>query len=121
MVATDEDALICDFAETYHILEWRELKPSKAAILAVGLDGNSRIKRKLSNSQASIETLLLAAITDRLSFLVWAKTKDGEKGKNKPESLVDLITGKKKNETTGFATSYDYEKARQEILRSQNA
>lgn len=37
MVAVDEEALICDFAETYNILDWRELPCRTAAILASGL------------------------------------------------------------------------------------
>lgn len=44
MMATDEDALICDFAETYHIYDYRQLKPSYAATLAAGLREDSRIR-----------------------------------------------------------------------------
>ena len=95
MIAIDEYALICDFAETYHVYDYRELGMSKAAILASGLSDSSRIKRKLAGVQYSIDTLLLAVIADRLSVLVWAKTRDGQKNRNYPESIFESLTEKK--------------------------
>ena len=41
MIATDEDALICDFAETYHIYDYRSLDVEYAATLAYGLRDDS--------------------------------------------------------------------------------
>ena len=77
-----ETELICDFAETYHILDWRTLPLTTAAALSVGLRDNSRVKMKLAGVEAGQDTLLLAAIVDRLSLLWWAKTKDAESGRN---------------------------------------
>jgi len=48
MIHTDEDALICDLAETYHIFNYRELPPSLAATLSVGLKDDSRIKKEVA-------------------------------------------------------------------------
>lgn len=91
MVHEDETALICDFAETYGVLDWEALPLRTAAALASGLRENSRIKMRLAGIQADQETLLLAAAVDRLSLLVWAKTKDGMAGRNAPESIYDKL------------------------------
>ena len=37
MINLDEGALICDFAETYHIYNYREFEPFYVATLANGL------------------------------------------------------------------------------------
>lgn len=107
MVREDETALICDLAETYGVLDWKALPLRTAAALSAGLRDNSRIKMKLAGLQADQETLLLAAAVDRLSLLVWAKTKDAEKGKNRPESIFDRLTGQTKEEKTDEFNSYD--------------
>ncbi len=50
MVMTDEDALICDLAETYGIYNYEELPPIRAAVLACGLRANARIMAALSDA-----------------------------------------------------------------------
>lgn len=105
MVREDETALICDLAETYGVLDWRALPLRTAAALSAGLRDNSRIKLKLAGLNADQDTLLLAAAVDRLSLLVWAKTKDAEKGLNRPTSIFDRLTGqeeKKKDEINAY-------------------
>lgn len=92
MIKADEDALICDLAETYHIYDYRQLPLKMVAVFSVGLRNNSRIKMKMNNQPVEIDTLLIAGISDKLSTLVWWKTKDGQKGVNKPDSLVESIT-----------------------------
>lgn len=92
MLQEDEDALICDLAEYYNIYDYEKLPPTKVAVFAWGLPNESRIKRIMSKEPAALETLLLAAMVDRLSFLAWAKTEDGVKNKNRPASVLDAIT-----------------------------
>ena len=75
MIATDNDALICDMAETYKVFDLRALPVPMLATLAAGLRDDSRIKIKLSGARAATDTLLLASIADALNFLAWAKTK----------------------------------------------
>lgn len=118
MISADEDALICDLAETYGIYNYRALPVSLLATLCVGLRENSRIKMKLSNSPVSQSTLLLAAAVDRLSFLVWAKTKDSQSGRNKPASILNAVLGKEKtsSQVLAFETAEDFEAARDKIL-----
>ena len=93
-MALDEDALICDFAETYHIYNIYQLPVDYIATLAIGLRDNSRIKMKVSGLEVDIKSLLLAHIADNTAINFWAKTKDAEKGKNRPKSFVKILTEK---------------------------
>lgn len=111
MITADEEALICDFAETYGIYDYRKLPLKTAAILASGLRDNSRIKIKLSGLNAAPEMILNAAIADRTGMLVWMRSKDGAKNRNRPASILDKILNpeKKKEDVTTFATGQDFE------------
>ena len=119
MIALDESALICDFAETYHVLDYRAIPLKTAAVLACGLRENSRIRMKMSDMQIPPETVLMAAAVDRLSLLVWAKTKDATKGRNIPKSILDTLMKKDRNENglKLFESAEDFEAARQRILQ----
>ena len=119
MVATDENALICDFAETYHILDYKWLPLTLAAALASGLRDESRIKMKLSGARIDKTTALLAAAVDRLSMLVWAKTKDAEKNKNRPKSMLALLLKQDgpKDDLEKFDTAEEFEAARKRIIQ----
>ena len=119
MIAIDEDALICDLAETYHIYDYKQLPLSLVAVFSVGLRENSRIKTILSEQLYSIETLLLAGMVDRLSLLLWSKTSDGQKGINYPESIYNLLTKQEKTERDElvFSSSEDFEIQRSLLLQ----
>jgi len=117
MVAAGEEDLICDFAEVYHILDWRGVPVKLAATLAAGLPEKSRSIRRLTGQKCSMETLLLAAITDRLSLLVWAKTKDAQKGRNRPQMITDsLLVNTEKKNIEAFADVNSFEAARQRFF-----
>lgn len=119
MIQADEDALICDLAETYHIYDYRQLPPTRVAVFACGLRNDSRIKMKLSGQSVPIDTLLLAGMSDRLSLLTWFQTADGQKGKNRPAMLVDMLTGKtpeKSKDVIVFNSGKDFEDARNKLI-----
>lgn len=99
MIALDRDALICDLAETYQIMDYKALPVETLAVLASGLGDKSRIAKKMSGTEIDIDRFLLAGIFDSLSILVWMKTKDGAHNRNRPESMLDLIMGTKQKET----------------------
>ena len=119
MVGLDEDALTCDFAEVYHVLDWRALPARMAATLAMGLGQESRIMRQLSGVPVTIQTLLLAAITDALHVLVWQNTKDGAKGRNKPTLIAEKLM-ETQHEEIGFDTVEDFRKWRDSMLGSED-
>lgn len=120
MIQLDEDALICDLAETYQIYDYRQLSPLKIAVFSVGLREESRIKMKINGQSVSMETLLLAGISDRLSTLVWFQTEDGQKGKNRPPSLVNMLTNKEEKsdkDVISFSSGKDFIKVRKRLLK----
>lgn len=117
MIREDEHALMCDFAEYYHIYDYQELRPIQAAIFAVGLPTDSRIKRKLTGQKHTTETLLLACIADSLRTLTWFKTEDGQRNINRPPSILRSLT-EEKDELAEFRTIEEYEAARAQIMEN---
>jgi len=118
MLHLDEEAIICDLAETYHVLDYRGLAPSLVAILCSGLSNDSRIKRKIANRKVSLEEFLLAALVDRVSLLVWAKTEDAQKGRNKPKSILSILEEEvAMPKYKGFDSIDEFESKRAEFLR----
>ena len=121
MIATDEDALICDLAETYSIYDYRRLPLKMVAVFSFGLKDDSRIKMKLNGMEVPFETMLLASAVDRLSTLVWQQTKDGMDGRNYPLSIVAMLTNaqtnKENSNVTSFATGEDFMKERERLLK----
>lgn len=118
MIKLDEEALICDLAETYQIYDYKQLPLSMVAVFSCGLRENSRIKMKLSGQVVSMETLLLAGLSDKVSMLLWAKTEDGQKGKNRPSMILDALHSLevKPKETVVFDSGEDFEQRRKELL-----
>lgn len=112
-----EDALICDFAETYHVLDLRGLSPKLAAILAIGLSDSSRIKMKIANKHLTLDQTIATAILDRTNLLLWLKTKDAQRGTNRPKSLLEALENPKEREYKVFSTIEDFERMRAELIR----
>ena len=124
MVATDEDALICDLAETYQIYDYRRLPLKMVAVFSFGLRENSRIKMKMNDIEVPFDTLLLAGIQDKLNVLIWQQTKDGMNGRNYPQSMVAMLTKSQQKAKTsdliGFESSEDFLKEREKLLRKED-
>lgn len=117
MIATDEDMLICDLAETYRIYDYRSLPVDLVATFCCGLRDNSRIKSKINGLKVSFETLLLAKLVDNTSWLVWAQTEDAKSGKNRPTSLAALLSGREEEkENISFASGDEFDKYRQSLI-----
>lgn len=119
MIKLDEDALICDLAETYQIYDYRQLPLLKVAVFSCGLSEDSRIKMRMSNQVIPMETLLLAGLSDKISVLLWTKTKDGQKGRNRPPMILDAFNQNKtkQRETVVFNSGEDFEERRKELLK----
>ena len=82
------------------------------ATLAVGLPDSSRIKRKYSGVNLTIEQMLLAMIVDGVNISVWQR--GGAKKSRKPISIFRKLTEKTKpkDELMSFRTPEEYEKWR---------
>lgn len=103
MIAECEDELICDFAETYGVYDYTALPPSTAAVLAVGLRENSRVKMKLSGQKLTLEQGLMALILDSLNINTWMHRGKGKR----PKSIFKQLTEpqKPKDELRKFASA----------------
>ena len=116
MLNFDEDALICDLAETYSIYDYRSLPVKLVATLSAGLRADSRIKLSVAGSPVSQDTILLATIADRVEAFRYGFTDDASKGRNRPTSLVEALLGEEtkhrnKSGVKSFESPKDFEAA----------
>ena len=107
--------MVCDLAETYNIYNWREFPVLYIATLVCGLKEDSRIKMAFNGTKIPLDTTLRAAIFDRLSILCWLNSRDGQRGTNRPKSLLDELTEEKET-VKGFSSVEDFEAARAKII-----
>lgn len=117
VLAQYEGELICDLAQYYHILDYQSLSPVLVATFLIGLPNDSRVKMALSGQKISMETALLARMADDIAFLAWARTKDAEKNRNRPKSILQALMGEneKPEEYESFKSSVDFEKRWKEL------
>lgn len=110
MLNTDEEALVCDFAETYRIYNYKEIPCKMAAIYAKGLKENARIKMKLAGVKVTLEDMLLASIADHTKLLTWMQTEDARKGRNRPKTILPRLLGEEERKIISFETGEEFEK-----------
>ena len=110
-----EGEMICDLAETYHILNYKEYPPLLVGTLLIGLRDDSRVKMVISGLKMPIERYLTAKAVDELSFIAWTHTKDARQKKNRPKSILAALLGETKKEE--YATFKDMD----EFQRMWNA
>lgn len=120
MVVFDENALICDMAETYGVFDLYALPAQLAATLAVGLRDDSRIKLKMSGMKVDFERHLLAALFDKVNWLCWTKSEDARHGRNVPDRILPLLLQDAQDqggdEFQVFDSPEDFERERQRLL-----
>ena len=109
MLALDRDAVICDFAETYHVLDVWALPVPLMAALASGLREDSRIKMKMAGFRPLPIQAVLARMSDEVTMFRYGFTEDAKNGKDCPVLLSDLMYPKEdKNKTKGFDSGEDF-------------
>lgn len=70
----------------------------------------------VAGRKLSFEDSLLAAIFDKVSLLLWTKTKDAQRGANRPKSLFEALENpKEQNNYAKFTSVEEFEKKRAEI------
>ena len=122
MIETDESALICDFAETYHIYDYRALPVSYAATLAYGLRGDSRIRLKLGEVKEEVPCFISAAkAADCLALFVNSLREEPEEC---PALLTDIIYGRWKKEEkkkTSYSSGEDFRNAWAKLTKGRDS
>lgn len=73
----------------------------------------------IADQSFDFEQLMLASIFDKLSWLCWANTKDGQKNRRRPESIAEKLLQKQKvqNDIKAFNAGEDFEIKKAEILK----
>ena len=121
MRAVHEDALICDFAQYYHIYDIDSLDLRLAATLACGLPKESRTIRDLRNEKLDQNTIMMASILDTVRSIEYGVFQSHSKKKLKrPRSVLNRLLGIEKEERTevkGFSSSEEYERERARLLQ----
>lgn len=99
------------------MLDYKALPVHLTAALFAGLKADSRIKMRLSGMTVPLDLVLSAAAVDRLSLLVWAQSKDAEKGRNRPDSLISelLGEGKRGGDICAFSSGEEFDAARKKM------
>lgn len=119
MIALDEDALVCDLAEVYHVYNYRALPLHTVATLANGLGPDSRIRQRQYGLKVGLSTFFYAQICDHLMALRWMISDDGRKGQNKPEPVSPKFLVDKETEYTGQFDSPDEFEAYRAMLTGE--
>lgn len=115
MWGVDRDALICDLAETYHLLDYRSVPIMTLATLSAGLHDDSRIKMKLMDLREIAPAFVNVRTADTLTMILCALI--GEK--KKPKLYQDIMTVKQtEKKTTGFSSIEEFEEARKRFLNN---
>ena len=83
-------------AQYYHILDYENQHPDLIATLVSQLPVDSRLMMHYSKVPITLNQILMANMIDNLQVLVWQNTKNGHKGRNKPQSLLDTLLNKDK-------------------------
>lgn len=113
MWSTDRDAVICDLAETYHLLDYKSIPVELLATLCAGLHDDSRIKLKLAGLRRIAPVFAYVHMADTLTVILHAITGSKSTPKLYEEIMIDKQLTKK---TTGFSSIEEFEKARQRFL-----
>lgn len=114
----NETALVSDFAEYYHIYDWRSLPLKTAAQLAAGLRPYSRSCMYAAGVKADLTDSLLAYIHDDLQALIY---QHAGKHAKKPEFISNrIIHGEKKpgDDLVKFDTGKEFDEAWKELTQN---
>lgn len=92
----------------------RDFDAEYIATLCIGLPDTSRVKR---GGAVDFDRAIQAAILDTLRLIYWQGTRDGQKGRHKPESVLDsLINPKKKDKIVSFNSGEDFDLYRKRLI-----
>ena len=107
-----EDEMIGDLAEYYGIFDYESLPLQTVATLVSVLRSESRVMMRLAGAKLTLNQTLLAFMVDNLQFISWSKTKNGQKGRKRPKSILKKLLGqdKKEEELEVFDSPEAYER-----------
>lgn len=99
------------------------MPPTLVATLTVGLPYDSRVFKKINDLKLDRTEMLLALAVDVLNIIAWQRTRDGAKGRNRPDSIYKKLMGietRKKDELQEFNSVDEYELWYEAKMRKNN-
>lgn len=108
------DELICDLAETYHILDYRKVPVPLLATLAWGLKPDSRCMSARAGLKVPISLVVQAMTCDAGRLSLWRHTQDFADGKPRPQSLAALLMGEESG--AGFSNGEAFMAWREKMM-----
>ena len=118
MRAIYKDALVCDFAQYYHLYDLECIDINLGATLACGLPSESRTIRKISGQIFPTEMILQMGILDVLRSIEHAYINVHSKRKvPKPQSIFKLMNKKDDKDIRAFRSGEEFEIEREKLLR----
>lgn len=113
-----KDALICDFAQYYHIYDIFALDLKTAATLACGLPAESRTVMQITGQKFSMADTLMIAMLDTLRSIEYSYVSVHSKRKvQKPQPLSQMLNQKDDNDIAIFNSAEEFEAERNRLLR----
>lgn len=118
MLGSEEDAFICDMAETYHIYDIEQYPVTLIATLLSGLREDTRTIMALTGRKLSLKQTVDVLTYDAINLILWSKTRDGQNNVNRPKRLIDILNNKEvKEEVEGFDSGEELLTAFNKIVR----
>jgi hypothetical protein len=119
MIASDRNALICDLAETYHILDYTALPVPLLATLSSGLRDDSRIKMKMSGIKPIPLNIMVARAADEISLFRYGFMDDAIHGRNMPDLFMTEMLEERnhENDAEGFTSGAEFDRAWSEAIK----
>ena len=106
---------MCDFAQYYHVMNWRALPVRLAATLAAGLPPESRSLMLLHGQSLTAVQIMQAATLDGVNALCWRFDRLMGSKEKPPDSVLHALLGSPAQEDSGavqsFATPAEFEAA----------
>lgn len=114
MLALDENALICDLAETYQLYDYRSLPVFTVAALSAGLRDNSRIMTIMRGGALTSNEYILAMVYDLLAM----RFTDGKAKVHLYDELYGSIKPRQepKKKMRSYDSPEDFEQARRKAI-----
>lgn len=88
-------------------------------ILTAGLRDDARVVQRKYGMRKNDRDVILASILDGVNWMVWSRTKDGEKGRNRPEQLAPKMFIEEKDEVV-YESPEAFDRERERILEMIN-
>ena len=78
---------------------------------------------KMAGTKVSLDTFISAMISDQLGHLIWMMSENGQKAKDKPQRLTNILLGvaqeKNKSDVLTFESPEAFEEARKRIVEGR--